>query len=461
MFAAILAASVVVLVALTEPEAFANAYVWIFALAAVVTDFAEIHIEPTRQLILNDLFYLVPFAFLPLEQAAALLLIVLVADTVLHPRPLVRALARQSSKAQMRLAGLAGVLLVRFLLTGEAAAAPDDPSAWAIAALVLAGVVGIRTNDYVVFPLTIRVAVGKAFSFRDYARSHGGYDKFILALEPPLAIVAAFAYQQAPLSLVLLVIPYLALWRLTQLRLRVARLEEADRLKSQFLSMASHELRTPLTSIQGFATTLQDHWNRLADPQKLELVKVIEEQGLRLGRLVDDLLTMSRIEAGALHTAPRPMPVKTFVDSTLKRFGSDAVVLRCPDDLEVLADPDHLEQIVINFVSNASKYGAPPIEVAAMPQGNWVELRVCDQGAGVPEEFVPHLFERFSQASEGSRRSSVGTGLGLSIVQALARAQSGEVWYEPNSPRGSIFAVRLPRAGSELQGTRESRPARG
>jgi signal transduction histidine kinase len=76
--------------------------------------------------------------------------------------------------------------------------------------------------------------------------------------------------------------------------------------------------------------------------------------------------------------------------------------------------------------------------------GEVVELRVCDSGPGIPAEFAPRLFEKFAQASTGSTRGASGTGLGLSIVQGLARANDGEVWYEPNQPRGSVFAVRLP-----------------
>jgi signal transduction histidine kinase len=116
------------------------------------------------------------------------------------------------------------------------------------------------------------------------------------------------------------------------------------------------------------------------------------------------------------------------------------------EKLEVLADPNHFRQIVTNFLTNALKYGRTPIQVEAAVSDGTVEVRVRDQGEGVPEDFVPRLFEKFAQAP-GVAQAHRGTGLGLSIVRGLARAQGGDAWYEPNEPRGSCFGVRLPRAG--------------
>ena len=226
-----------------------------------------------------------------------------------------------------------------------------------------------------------------------------------------------------------------------------AELRLADQLKSDFVSMASHELRTPLTSILGFSSTLRDYWDSTPDEDKLEYLDVIDRQARRLSRLVNDLLAMSRIESGKLDVRPARVDIGEVARAAIAGLGAPAehVGVVGPDHLDVAVDPDHAEQIVLNFVGNALKYGAPPIKVDLVDAGDLVEVRVCDEGEGIPDDFAPHLFEKFAQASTGSTRGASGTGLGLSIVQGLARANGGEAWFEPNQPKGSVFGVRLPK----------------
>jgi PAS domain S-box-containing protein len=224
-------------------------------------------------------------------------------------------------------------------------------------------------------------------------------------------------------------------------------LRATDEMKSHFVAIASHELRTPLTGVLGFASTLLSHWDRLPEEERRAQVGMIDRQARVLGRLVDDLLTMSRIEGGALETRPRPVDVRHSLQELLVAVGcNDDVAVEVEDDLEVLADPDHLRQIVTNYLTNALKYGRAPIRIEAASADGAVEVRVRDQGEGVPEDFVPRLFERFAQAP-GVAQAHRGTGLGLSIVRGLARAQGGDAWYEANEPSGACFGVRLPRAG--------------
>ncbi|MEY2475982.1 MAG: hypothetical protein QOG87_1297 [Actinomycetota bacterium] len=220
----------------------------------------------------------------------------------------------------------------------------------------------------------------------------------------------------------------------------------ADQLKSDFVSMASHELRTPLTSILGFSSTLRDYWDATSDEDKLDYLDVIDRQARRLSRLVNDLLAMSRIESGKLDVRRTRVDVSELARAAVSGLGDAAVAVEVtgPPHLDVAADPDHVEQIVVNFVGNALKYGDPPITVQLVDAGDTVEVRVCDAGEGIPAEFVPQLFEKFAQASTGSTRGASGTGLGLSIVRGLARANGGETWFEPNQPTGAVFGVRLP-----------------
>lgn len=222
-----------------------------------------------------------------------------------------------------------------------------------------------------------------------------------------------------------------------------ARLAAADKLKDQFLAMASHEMRTPLAAIAGFTSTMQELWDQLEDAQKREFVEIIGSQTGRLQRLVDDLLTLARIESGALGARPAPLPVAIALKQAIREMGIEQLAVDCPDELTAFADPDQVQQIVVNLVGNAVKYGAEPIRVVARHVDDRVVIRVCDRGPGVPAEFEQHLFKRFARAS--SVRAEVeGTGLGLSIVHGLARAQGGDVRYEANEPRGACFVVELP-----------------
>lgn len=218
-------------------------------------------------------------------------------------------------------------------------------------------------------------------------------------------------------------------------------LRVADELKNHFVAVTSHELRTPLTSVLGFAKTLLKHWDRIPDEQKKEQIQLIEDQSERLTRLVEELLTLSKIEAGALEVNPRPIRIEEAVQSVLSSFGEPGsrVDVEIPRKQRVLADPDHLHQMLTNYIANALKYGRAPITVDSRITDAFVEIRVSDRGDGVPEAFVPRLFERFAQAGSGDG----GTGLGLSIVRGLALAQGGDAWYEPGEPQGGCFGIRL------------------
>jgi PAS domain S-box-containing protein len=227
----------------------------------------------------------------------------------------------------------------------------------------------------------------------------------------------------------------------SELRQANEDLRVADEMKSHFVAVASHELRTPLTAVLGFATTLMNHWERIPDEEKQEQIRMIETQARRLSRLADDLLTMSKIEAGALEVRPEPVEVADALRRAVSAFADRDVEVAAEEEIRAMADPDHVEQILMNYLTNARKYGTPPIRVEAGRRERWVEVTVTDKGPGVPPEFVPRLFQKFAQAGG----SGTGTGLGLSIVRGLARAQGGDAWYEPGDP-GARFCVRLPAA---------------
>ena len=216
----------------------------------------------------------------------------------------------------------------------------------------------------------------------------------------------------------------------------------ADEMKTHFVAVASHELRTPLTGVLGFARTLLSHWDRLPDAERKEQIALIEEQAARLSRLVDELLVMSRIDAGAVEVRAQAVDLPAAVQQAVTSLDATGTVdVAGVNGHAVSADPDHLQQILVNYLANALRHGAPPIRISSRARDGWVELVVEDRGRGVPPEFVPRLFQKFAQA----RGAEGGTGLGLSIVRGLARAQGGDVWYEPAAP-GARFGVRLPSA---------------
>jgi signal transduction histidine kinase len=237
-----------------------------------------------------------------------------------------------------------------------------------------------------------------------------------------------------------------------ELAVAVEQLREATAVKDEFLAVTNHELRTPLTTILGYGTTLQSKWENIPEPQRRDFIDHMVHQTRRLHALVEDLLTLSSAQAGALEMAIRPVALCKAVDEALANngLGATGVTHDCPPTLYVLADFDRLTQVLTNFVSNALKYGAEPITVHAAEHDGWVEVRVRDHGPGVPPDFVPYLFEKFSQASRGLSRTAEGTGLGLAIVEQLTEAQGGQVWYEPNEPTGAQFCIRLRRAEGRL-----------
>lgn len=224
-----------------------------------------------------------------------------------------------------------------------------------------------------------------------------------------------------------------------------ARLETERSLRS-FVQMASHELRTPLTTVVGFTSTMLEHWDDLADDRKLHYLRVIEDQTARLGRLAEALLRAARAEAGAVHLELAPVDLAATIRRAVQSVGMD-VQVRLPvrgDAPFVRGDADRVQEMVINYLGNASKYGEPPFGVDVAPRGDRWLTTVVDAGPGVDRSFVGSLFTRFARDSDHHASSQEGSGLGLAIVRALANAMGGEAWYEPNPGGGSRFMFSLP-----------------
>ncbi|GAA2724143.1 PAS domain S-box protein [Cellulomonas aerilata] len=233
----------------------------------------------------------------------------------------------------------------------------------------------------------------------------------------------------------------------TDLEQMNARLVQAAADQSQFLAVTAHELRTPVTVLGGSADTLSRYWTQLADEERSELFEGMRSSAARLRRLLGELLTASRLEAGAVRldlgrVVLAEVLLAAAAAARLAHPGQEIAVDVDPA-LTVRADHDRLAQAVDNLLGNALRHGAPPVRLTAAPTGSGdVVVRVSDHGPGVPEAVRSRLFERFVTGEQ--RR---GTGLGLFIVRELARAHGGDAWYEPavdGAP--STFALSLPRA---------------
>jgi signal transduction histidine kinase len=214
-----------------------------------------------------------------------------------------------------------------------------------------------------------------------------------------------------------------------------------------FTAVAAHDLRSPLTAIMGFAGVLDDNWDELDEEDRRIYAATINRQANKLSSLVDDLLTVSVLEGGVLPVYPRHIVLADALEryrETDEFTTTTGVMVSCPADLVVWLDPRHLERMIDNYVQNALKYGEAPVCIEAALVGHLVEVRVYDQGAGVPAEFVQHLFGKFARANTALTKARMGTGLGLSIVRGLAEVNGGHARYEPNLPRGACFILGLP-----------------
>jgi signal transduction histidine kinase len=223
-------------------------------------------------------------------------------------------------------------------------------------------------------------------------------------------------------------------------------LEETDELKMNFIALAAHELRTPVAVIHGVIETIERREHELEAGQKRDLEEMLRIQAAGLKTLVEQLLDLSRLDAHAVQIEPERIPVRKRVEEIVsltagRRAGEVEVAV--PTELECVVDVDAFERIISNLVANALRYGRAPIRVTAQREDGRLQVAVEDRGEGVPSEFVPKLFERFSR-SDPSRRRAGGTGLGLAIAHSYAEALAGELRYCEALPHGARFELVLP-----------------
>lgn len=232
-----------------------------------------------------------------------------------------------------------------------------------------------------------------------------------------------------------------------------ARLRAARQMQTDFVANVSHELRTPLTSVKGMVETLRD--GAVDDPEvRDDFLATVESQTDRLIRLVNDLLTLSRADSEALNLRRESVNVTGLVQTVVNRLMPQAeaheLVLEVQTSSDVApawADPDRVEQVLVNLLDNAIKYSRPggtvTVSVAADP-GSSVRVQVRDEGIGIPAADLPRIGQRFYRADKARSRAEGGSGLGLAIAQALVQAHGGRLWLESQEGLGTVVSFTLP-----------------
>ncbi|WP_276351741.1 HAMP domain-containing sensor histidine kinase [Cohnella caldifontis] len=246
-----------------------------------------------------------------------------------------------------------------------------------------------------------------------------------------------------------------------------------DKLRKDFVANVSHEIRTPLSMVQGYSEALLD--DIAASPEeRRELVQVIHDESLRMGRLVKDLLDLARMEAGHMEMNFQQVDVDALMGRVYRKFSALAkdrgIALAKSEPQEALvlqaADPDRLEQVLTNLLDNAFRHTPAGARIRmearrkeAPRGGDVLELAVSDEGAGIPAEDLPYIFERFYKADKARKRESNGsggTGLGLAIVKNIVQAHQGKIRAESEAGKGTVFTIDLPMSAKRGSGAKAS-----
>jgi len=232
----------------------------------------------------------------------------------------------------------------------------------------------------------------------------------------------------------------------------ITRIKHLEVMRSEFVANVSHELRTPLAIFRGYLETLQDHPD-LPPEDSRRMLMAMERHSNRLNALVEDLLVLTRLEAKQVQIELSLISVEAFlrqlVQDWQRRINSEEAVIevRVEGNLPALeVDPLRFEQVMLNLIENAVAYSNPPrqITLSAACQDEQIEVRVADNGIGIPPADLPHIFERFYRVDKGRSRVSGGTGLGLSIVKHMMQSHHGSVQVESELGQGTTIILRMP-----------------
>src|SRR5262245_57749425 len=223
----------------------------------------------------------------------------------------------------------------------------------------------------------------------------------------------------------------------------------------------SHELRTPLNAIIGLTEMMVTNTARFGTEKAMEPLRRVNRAGIHLLGLINQVLDLSKIEAGKLELNPQTVQLAPLIDEVvdtarqLAEQNKNGLVVDAQENLGSLtADPMRLRQMLLNLLSNACKFtkeGEVELNVRKLVDGrDWIEVKVCDSGIGMTPEQQAKIFEEFTQADASTAQRFGGTGLGLTITRKLARMMGGDIMVESEPGKGSVFTVRLPGGAPSL-----------
>jgi signal transduction histidine kinase len=250
-----------------------------------------------------------------------------------------------------------------------------------------------------------------------------------------------------------------------ELRTANVKLEEASRMKSEFIANVSHELRTPMNAIMGYTDFMIEGLNGpLTDPQRLDLQRVRTASRNLLG-IINGLIDIAKIEAGQMTLAPQPVSIAASARDVVVQLGEQArakkLVLRSEVDADLptaWADAHHVRQILANLVGNAVKFtAAGEVVISARVEDGVIDVVVRDSGEGITPEALAYIFDEFRQADGSSRRRHGGTGLGLAIARRLVWMNGGKIWVDSQPGSGSRFHFTLPTEPRKPSGAQAAR----
>ena len=231
----------------------------------------------------------------------------------------------------------------------------------------------------------------------------------------------------------------------------------AERLKDEFVSTVSHELRTPLTSIRGALSLIDSGMLATNQTQSANLIEIAQRNCDRLVFLINDLLDIQKLEAGKLNFYMEDIDLDRFIQNSIEnnrtfaeQFGVKLQFAKRDPKLRVRVDPDRMEQVMANLLSNAAKFspGGSTVEVTTCQIGNHARISVRDHGPGIPGEFRDRIFQKFAQADASDTRQRGGTGLGLSLAKGIVERMGGKIDFITKEHDGSTFFIDIPLAGT-------------